>query len=150
MKYSAYVVPTRGQRGVTILELAIVVSLMLVAFFLTAVSIEYFRKNSILSAAVEDVFTTVSSAQSKTVAGENARAYKVHFSSSQVQLLRDDNLLLGQTNVDRLLQIVPPASDITFTKVTGYSNGGTIVIRLKDLSNQKSIIVSQQGKITIQ
>lgn len=138
-----------GTKGLSLLELIIIISLFLIAFSFAAVNIERFRRSAILANTTGEIVSLLTSAQSKTLAGENGKAYKVRFLVDEVRLLTDDDTQLVQLKLDSLLEIIPPGDDITFSKVTGGSNGGSLILRWKDLSEQRTITVTALGQITV-
>lgn len=139
----------KRQRGVTLLEIVLVFVALLIIFRFSSMSIQYFRKTSFLDNSVHEVLALISSAQSKTIAGVSGMAYKVSFASNTAKLLSETGTVVSTTTLDSNTEIVLPVSDITFNKVTATSSGGTVTIRLKDLSLSRSIVVSQQGRITV-
>ena len=138
------------KNGITIIELLVSIGLFLGIFLLATINIQHFRKNAILDANVNETVTFLQSAQSKTLSGEAGLTYKVQFTTSTIQLLNQSNTIIDKMTVDSLVQIVPPAGPISFNKASGTSNGGTIIIRLKDLSKSNTITVSTLGQITTQ
>ena len=139
----------KNQQGVTLLEVILVMVVLLIIFAFSSMSIQYFRKTSFLDNSVQEVLALISGAQSKTIAGVSGLAYKVSFTASTARLLSETGTVVSTTTLDSNTEIVLPSPDIVFNKVTATSSGGTVTIRLKDLSKSRSIVVSQQGRITV-
>ena len=134
--------------GFTILELLIVIVVIATIALLTTVNLESYRKSSLVADTSRGIVTALETAKGKTIAGEGGLAYKVHFTSSTYQILDENGTLIQRTPIDAILEIVPPASDILFYKVTGKSNGGVITVRVKSSTPQKIVSVSTLGLIS--
>lgn len=137
-------------KGFTVFEILVTITLMVVLVLLTTVNIEGFRRSSLVAEASREITTTLESAKSKTLAGEAGVAYKVSFTATSYQISKSDGTVISNNIIDQSLQIVPPAGDITFAKLTGNSNGGTVIIRYKSGTPQKIITVSTYGMVSEQ
>lgn len=138
-----------NNHGLTLLEILVMVGLFLIVFALSTIGIEMYRKSSMLDLNVNQIAVLLQSAQSKTIAGEGGVTYFVQFTTTTAQLKNQSGTIIDQMKTDQLVEIVPPGANISFTRPAGGSNGGTVTVRLKDLSSSKTITVSTLGKITI-
>lgn len=136
--------------GISILELLMVITVVVTVALLTTINLENYRKSALLANTSRDILTTLESAKSKTLAGDAGLFYKVRFTSSNYQLLDEDDSLILRTPIDPALEIVPPVGDIYFAKVTGKSNGGEVLVRVKNGSQQKIVNVSTLGIVSEQ
>lgn len=140
----------KNNRGLTLLEILVTIGLFLIVFALSTIGIEMYRKSSILDSNANQITVLLESAQSKTIAGEGGLTYLVGFTTTTAQLKNQSGTIIDQMKTDQLVEIVPPGANISFTRPAGGSNGGTVTVRLKDVSASKTITVSTLGKITVQ
>lgn len=137
-----------SNNGFTILEITIVVAIVVAISLLTSINLESFRRSSLIGETSREVIGIFELAKSRSVAGDGGVAYKVHFTPSAYQLLTETGEQKSRTVIDGSIEIVPPASDIIFYRVTGKSNGGSVTIRHKSGNPQKTITVSTLGLVS--
>lgn len=141
---------TGKEQAFSLLEILIVLAISITVVLLTTANLEGFRKSALLADTSREIVSVLREAKAKTVSGEGGQAYKVRFTSSVYQILDSTEVVITSRIIDDDVEIVPPSSDITFEKVTGKSNGGNVVIRIKNGTEQKIVTISTLGLVTEQ
>ena len=154
--------------GLTIPELLVAISVMLILFLLTLTTFIHIQKESDLNNSAEEIINTLKLAQSKTVASEDLSQWGVYFTTStdphQYVLFKGDSYLNRTTSSDEVHQLSKSieiyeidlwgGNEVVFEKVTGYTSStsqtGKVSIRLKDEpSKTKTIYVENSGLISL-
>lgn len=138
------------QVGFSLIEILIVLTIGVTVVLLTTANLESFRKSSMLDDTTNQIVNSLNLARSKTLSGEKGLSYKVHFTDSTYSLLDTGNNVMQQATIDNTLVIVPPAADISFDPVTGKSNGGSLVVKIKNSSTNKVVTVFTLGTVSVQ
>jgi prepilin-type N-terminal cleavage/methylation domain-containing protein len=127
-------------RGFTLVEVLLVI---MIIGLLSSASWAYFaafRENVVLNESVSSILAALDTARSKTLAGEKASAWGVHFDNQQVIIFQglvyssgapgnDPIVLDNKIEVTEVL--VGGGNDIVFKRLTGETdNFGTITVSL--------------------
>jgi len=147
------------QRGFSIIELLIVVSVAVIIFILATSTFSTFNKNRALSGSVENVVSVLETARSRTLASKDDYVYGVHFETDRVILFRDNTYDSGTTTNETTLlstfttitdiSLLGGGDDVIFQKITGkVAEDGTITITLlRDTSASTTITILPTGVI---
>lgn len=138
-----------AKKGFYLVEIVVAIAVMAILGAIGFIRLETFRKEAILGASADEIVSVLTTAQGKTMAGEDNRRYQVHFTAASFSLLDEFGNLVETTNVSSLVQITPPPADIVFEKVDGASNGGAVGLALTDGSSSRTITVSAEGVISL-
>jgi hypothetical protein len=119
------------------------------------------KEDQILKNTVEDIISTLHTAQSQSLASINSLEYGVHFQSDKVIIFDGKIFTEGAVN-NKIINITSPASisnvtlagissatgDIYFERLSGIpSKTGTIVISMSSIS--KNITISATGAVSV-
>jgi len=154
--------------GLTIPELLVAISVMLILFLLTLTTFIHIQKESDLNNSAEEIINTLRLAQNKTLASEGASQWGVYFTTStdphQYVLFKGDSYLNRTTSSDEVHQLSKSieiyeidlwgGNEVVFEKVTGYTSStsqiGKVSLRLKDEPlKTKTIYVENSGLISL-
>jgi|SRR3989344_52070 len=145
------------QRGITALELLVVVAIMALLMVVVSTPFVEFRHNKILDTVTENILSVLSKARGNTLASKDAYQYGVHFENTQVVLFRgaiynssdmaNEISLLDEALEISSISLIGGGADVLFDRLTGKtSQGGTIVVRVKsNTSKTKTITVNGTG-----
>lgn len=146
--------------GFTTLEILIAVSILIILSALAIGSLSTFRDARELDRAVDEIFTLVREARSRTLSSEDDSQFGVHFETSNSVLFKGTTFTMGApsnktlilSNRVEIYAINIPGSDVVFERLTGDANpSGDVSVRLKaDPSESKTIIINSSGLIYVQ
>ncbi len=148
-------------KGITMLEILVVISLLVLLSVVTVPSLVRFRSEQLLNNTASDIVSMINRARSDTVSSLNSTSYGVHFDSNQVvyyvgsvydpdivplannKITFDSSIIMASDGIN----LNGGGSNVTFTRLTGETtNYGTITIRLSsDAARQKVITISKAG-----
>jgi len=147
-------------KGVSFLEVIIVMAILGIIIGVMAPSLSNFRNQQILKNTSEDIITILNKARSQTLSSLNLNYYSVHFETNKAVLFIDgtysesslSNEIISLDNHIEISDIALNGSDVDvkFNRLIGDTNQyGTITIQItSDISKQKIITVSQTGVIS--
>lgn len=150
-----------SSKGVTALELLVVVAIMAMLATIVVTPFVQFRNSKVLDTAGENALSVLAKARGSTLSSKNSYQYGVHFESSQTALFRGATYNPSDTNnevmvLDNALEISSitlsgGGSDVIFDRLTGKtSQNGTVVIRVKsDTSKIRTITVNATGVVSV-
>jgi Tfp pilus assembly protein FimT len=129
-------------KGITMIELVIILGILAVLFAVTLPQFTKFRENQVLRSAVVETLSAVDKARAETLSSLNSSEYGVHFQSDSVIIFKGQTFSAG-TATNEIISIVAPASitNATLGGVSGTS-GDTYFSRL-------SAAPSKTGTVTI-
>ena len=145
MQYISY------KKGLTILELLIVVSIMAILATIIMLSFASFRNNSALQTASEDTISILNKARGNTIASKDGYQYGVHFGTNDITLFRGTVFVSGDSSnevhtLDTAIQVGTIAlsgggSDVIFQKFTGKTDQyGTTTLQVASDSSKNVVI----------
>jgi len=146
-------------RGVTFLELVIVVAVLLIIFVSIMGNFQAFQRRTVLSSSAEQAQSYLREAQNRAITRQDDKDWGVRVNSSSLELF-DGNAYGSATNIETLavsasvtvthsLQPTPGTTqDIVFTRLDGKTvNSGTIT--LTQGTESFTITISTSGNIVI-
>lgn len=157
MKYHAF-----NNKGFTVLELLMVISIIAVLATIITLSFSSFRNSSALQTTSEDVVSILNKARSNTIASKDGYQYGVHFATNDVTIFRGASFVAGDGSnevhtLDTAVQIASTAfagggSDVLFKKFTGKTdNYGTTTLQvIPDPSKTAIISIEETGVVGFQ
>ena len=151
--------------GLTIPELLVAISVMLILFLLTLTTFIHIQKESDLNNSAEEIINTLKLAQSKTVASEDLSQWGVYFTTStdphQYVLFKGDSYLNRTTSSDEINKLpktveiyeinLGGGSEVVFQRITGFAStteqSFDISLRLKsDTADARIIHIERSGQ----
>ena len=152
---------TKRNRGVSLIEILIVVSIIVAIAAITVPGLAKFHNQQVLRNTTEDVISILNEARNDTISSKNSLTYGVHFETNKITLFTGTSYSVNSSNkiinIDSSA-IIPSSgginlngggSDIVFQRITGDTTDyGTIVIRQSgDVSQQKVVSINKIGII---
>ncbi len=151
------------QRGFTVTELLVVVSVLSIVIVLLLSSASIFNEESTINSSTNDVFSTISFAKNKTVASEGASQYGVYFSSTTQpnqyvlfqgssyasrNILFDEIHILPKNIEFSNLNFSISGNEVVFDRLTGTTdNNGFVVISSTEDNIDRIIYLYSSGEI---
>ncbi len=146
------------QKGVTALELLLVIAMVGVIFSIALPSFNAMRNQQLLKATTLEVSSSINKARSQTLASVNSSEYGIHFQSDQIVIFRGQTYSSGDSNNEYITLTTPAfisdinlagsVTDIYFNRLSGAPNTtGTITISVSSLS--QIITISATGIVSI-
>lgn len=141
-------------RGLTLIELIVVVAIVMILAAVVTTSFSQFRNNKVLDTGVENALSLLAKARGNTLASKNALQYGVHFESAQMILFQGTTYSAGDSNnevaaLDSALEISSGTLNVVFQRLTGKTDQGgavTVTIRVKsDTTKTKNITINTTG-----
>lgn len=146
-------------KGFTLIEFIIAISIVLVLATLSVISFSSFRNNQALSNSFSDVISMINEAKINTISSKDGSSYGVHFEAGRAVLFK--GLIFSEPNSDnRDLNLSPlieissislngGGSNLIFKKLTGKTDQyGSLIFRVKsDVSKTKTINITLGGSI---
>jgi type II secretory pathway pseudopilin PulG len=159
----------KSNKGITIVEILIVVSIMVILLAVILPSLLKFRREQALKNAVADVVSLLNKAKSDADSLTVSTDYSVHFETGKAvyyigSVYNSSTSTNKEVTLDTSVVSIPASggislngggSEVTFTRLTGDSRGyvsgyGTIIIRLvSDATRQITITISKTGTVSI-
>lgn len=148
-------------RGITMLELVVVIAIIIVLASLIITSFSAFRNSKILDTGTENVLSILAKARGNTLSSKNDYQYGVHLETSQVVLFRGGVYSSSDSSnevapLDSALEIssitlTGGGSDVIFDRLTGKTSmDGTVVVRVKsDNTKTKTITINATGSASV-
>jgi len=149
------------ERGLTVIELLIVFSILGILASIVTVSFSGFRNNSILSVETENIVSLISQARTDTLSSKDDTVYGIHFENDRVVLFKGatftepnpDNIeieLDGQININNI-SLNGGGDDVLFKRLTGKTDEhGTITISLTtNASSSRLISIYSTGLVDV-
>ncbi|MCH7882915.1 type II secretion system protein [Patescibacteria group bacterium] len=147
-------------RGFTTLEVLLSIAVLIILSAIVIGAFATFRDARELDRAVDEIFTLVREARSRTLSSEGDSQFGVHFETSNSVLFKGATFTMGAPNNKTLIlsnrveifAINILGSDVVFERLTGDANpSGDVSVRLKaDPSESKTIIINSSGLIYVQ
>lgn len=152
------IVSAKGGKGFTLIEALIVVAVIVV---IAAVGVGVFRNFKIenqLNSASAGALSVIRLAQSKTIAGEAALQWGVHFQSDRYVLFQggvygagDPNNIVSLLNSQIQISVIALAgggSELIFNRLSGTTNqyGSVQISSVADASRMRTIYVESSGQ----
>lgn len=150
-------------KGVTIFELLIAISIIAIIVAIVVPSLSSFRNSRTLASTTQDIVSLLNNARNNTIASLNSTNYSVHFETGRYVYFTGSTFNNGDaTNIVTTLDssVIIPASgginlngagsDVIFARLSGETTDyGTIIVRLSsDATRQKTITISKTGSIS--
>ncbi|OGI67900.1 hypothetical protein A2738_03575 [Candidatus Nomurabacteria bacterium RIFCSPHIGHO2_01_FULL_42_15] len=131
-----------SRRGITVVELLIVVVVLGVIFSIALPQFSKIRERQVLKSAVGEILSSLTQAQSQTLASVDSSSYGVHLESDKVIIFKGTVFSANDTN-NKTVSLVTPASitDVTVDGVSGTS--GDIYF------NRLTGVPSDTGAVTV-
>ncbi len=149
---------TNYKRGVTLLELLIVIAILGVLASVIVPSFLNFRRSSILNTETLQMITLINKARLSSMSSKGDMQYGIHFGADRVVLFQGVTYLPAA--ITNEIYVFNPAltlsvitvADVVFQKITGATNqNATTTIRVVGSTTASStVVVHQTGVATIQ
>ena len=149
--------------GVTLVELLIVISVLIILAVMTIQAFGLFQKESDLNNSAQELINALRVAQNKTLASEGASQYGVYFNNStspcQYAIFKGSSYAQRDASFDEIHKLPKSAefyginlgggSEVVFDRVIGSTNqSGNLSIRLKnDLTKIRSVYIENSGRV---
>ncbi|PIR58157.1 MAG: hypothetical protein COU71_00185 [Parcubacteria group bacterium CG10_big_fil_rev_8_21_14_0_10_38_31] len=146
-------------KGFTLIEFIIAISIVLVLATLAIISFSSFRNNQALSNSFSGVISIINEAKIDTISSKDGSSYGVHFEADRVVLFK--GVTFSEPNPDNkefefsplveisLITLNGGGSDMAFKRLTGKTDQyGSLILRVKsDISKTKTINITPSGSI---
>jgi Tfp pilus assembly protein FimT len=145
-------------KGVTVLEALVVVSILAILLAFVLPSFKTTRDRELLKSVSSDVVSSLDKARSQTLSSLNSSEYGVHFETDKLVIFKGTTYSSSDVN-NQIISIVSPASissisltggavDVYFNRLSGAPNKtGTITVNVSGIS--KNITISATGTISM-
>ena len=130
------------RRGITIIELLIVLAVLGVIISVMLPQFSRIRENQVLKNGIADVLSSINKARSQTLSSLNSSEYGVRFESNKVIIFKGKIFSANDAN-NETIDITAPAS------ITNVTLGGISGISGDMYFNRLSGIPSATGNITL-
>lgn len=150
-------------KGFTLIEIMVVISIIIVILTIAVSGFVYFKNNSDLNNNVQNVISSLKTAQNKTLASENYTRYGVYLNTASVPnqyvIFQGNTYALRTPSEDKIYNLEDSiefhnvnlglGSEIVFDRLTGVSSiEGSFGLRSKlDVSKNKTIYVASSGSV---
>jgi len=148
----------RTQRGVTLVELAVVTSIIIILLGLITISLVNSQKSASLSSIEEILLVDLKQQQLKSMIGdtegrEASDSYGIHFDSNRYVLFHGTNYSSSDTsnsivNLESNMQFNNSNFNIVFSKLSGTTSATTIELQDNTNSKFKRIHLNALGVVT--
>lgn len=150
------------ERGITIVELIVVVAVVFILVGIAFQGVSSFRDSSVLAKVADDAGNIIKDARSRTLSSVNASSYGVRFATSSITLFRGSVYIANDPsneilNLPRLVRVssvdlTASSSIVVFARLTGQPTAtGTVTLLLERTpSKTKKIIIRSSGLYEIQ
>lgn len=146
-------------RGITLLELLIVIAVMILVSFLISGVFSSFRATNVLIEADSGVIGLLRDARSRTLAGELNSNFGVHFENTKAVLFKGDiynasapenepYILPGMIEINNI-NLTGGATEVIFTRLFGTTTAsGTVSLRSRsNTSKTRTVSIFSTGGI---
>ena len=149
--------PNSTKKGMTLLEIVIVMGILAILVSIIATSLSGFRNSKVLDTASEQILALLSEARGDTLSAKNGYQYGIHFEAAQIVRYRGATYSSSDVSnevvpLDNALEIssislTGSGAEVLFDRLTGKtSQGGTIVVRVKsDTAKSRTITIVGTG-----
>lgn len=150
-------------KGITIIELLVIIGILVILTAITVPSFRYFQKESDLSNSAEEIVNTLRLSQNKTLTSEGASQWGVYFDTTTVPhqyvLFKGINYSARDSSFDeinklpKLVEIyeinLGGGQEVVFERISGEtSQFGNVKTRLiNDLSKTRTIYIENSGLV---
>ena len=146
------------KRGITALELLVVLGVLGIIFAIVIPQFSQIRENQVLKSATNDVLSSLNKARVQTLASMDSSSYGVHFQSDKVIIFKGI-VFSAVASDNETINIISPATisaitltgggtDLFFNRLNGTpSVTGSIVISSTNFV--KTITISATGSVSV-
>jgi len=150
-----------NQRGFTLVEVIVSISIFIILATLVFLSASSFRATSDLSTTVSNVIADLRFLQSQTIASKNESQYGIKIEQDKFTLFKGSSYSTRDTSYDEVRDLpsridisswsVGGGDEVVFERVSGSTNNaGSITLGLKsDPSIARVVVISASGEIFI-
>ena len=150
------------KKGITIIELLVVLAVLGVMVLIVLPQFSKMRENQVLKSGVQDVLSSINKARSQTLASLNSSEYGVHVEADKIIIFKGIDFSTRDTAKDEIINIITPATisnvelgdgspisgNMYFNRLFGKpSTTGTITISTTNYS--KMITISATGTASV-
>jgi len=148
-------------RGVTLVELLLVVFVAVILLTVIITPLSNFRDNKFLISAAEEVYSVLNEARSSTLTSKEDSQYGVHFESDKVVLFSGASYIANDDNNEETqvrnsvivssISLNGGGSDVLFQRLNGKTdNFGNITLQLiRNASSTRTINIEKTGVVTL-
>lgn len=149
------------QKGITAVEVLVAVSVIGILVLIAFPQFSKIKENQVFKNTIEDITSTLRSAQSQSLASVNSLEYGVYFQSDQIVLFKEKVFSPSATD-NKIINIISPSSisnvtlggvsagtgELYFARLSGVpSKTGTITVSTSSAS--KIITISATGTVSV-
>ncbi|OGZ74299.1 MAG: hypothetical protein A3A12_02665 [Candidatus Staskawiczbacteria bacterium RIFCSPLOWO2_01_FULL_43_17b] len=147
--------------GFTLIEILVVIFILAVLVLVSIPALDLFLKNSHVANGMQEFYTALTLAQSKTIASQDESQYGVYVDTGvsphryvifkgatyATRLEAADQSFWLPKTVEFSEILLGSGNEVVFSKLTGYANpAGSVSVRLKaDASKTKTVYISSAG-----
>ncbi|HAS81080.1 MAG: hypothetical protein UR25_C0005G0005 [Candidatus Nomurabacteria bacterium GW2011_GWE1_32_28] len=149
------------QKGISVIEILLVVAIIGILSLIVFPQFSKIKENQIFKNTIEDVVSTLHSAQSQSLASVDSFEYGVHFESDEIIIFKG-NIFSESALDNKIIKIISPANisnvtlggvssssgDVYFERLSGVPNKvGTITVSVP--STSKIITIYSTGAVGV-
>ena len=151
---------TKKSPGFSVIEILVVLAVLMIVSGLIVPGFNFFRKQSSLNAATQEIINTLRLAQNKTLASEGNSSFGVYLESDKFILFKGTAYSASSSNneahnLDSSLRIstlsLNGSNSVVFERLTGNTvNYGAITLeQIDDISQNKVIFIDSSGSVSL-
>lgn len=147
--------------GISLIETALLLGLILAVLAIVFSGLASFRRISLLNSSAESAVSLLHEARSRTLSSRNASQYGVHFAQDRIVLFKGTNFVAGSAeNSETLLPsgidisviaLNGGGADAVFNRLTGATDQyGSVTFRYAGYSRTLTVSILSTGVVTTQ
>src|SRR3990167_10275367 len=150
-----------SRRGVTIIELLVVLAVLGIIISVVIPQFSKTRENQVLKSGVQNILSSIDKARSQTLASLNSSQYGVRFEADKIIIFTGASFISGAPE-NETIDITTPASitNVTLNSVSGTSGemyfnrlsgspSATGVVTISTTNYSKIITISATGRASV-
>lgn len=152
---------SKKQIGFVLIELLLVIGIIVILASLLSFQLNFFKSQSSLDAAAQEIISTLRLVQNKTLASENASSFGVHFDNNKFVIFKGTLYDQGSPSNESHelapslsiadINLATNSTEVIFERLTGntFNVGSVDILVNNNPLTKKTIYISGQGTISL-